>query len=117
MICEHSNTGLLTVQVDETGLMLSENLSGVLLTLHRQDNELKNFEFIDSILLGEDGDSLNDLIKERFIVLEDGIWQLTAKGRAYVDVVILTKKSRLYSALIPFACALSFVLAILSLIA
>ena len=98
-------------------MMLSKNLSGVLLTLHREDNELKNFEFIDRILLGEDGDSLNGLIKERFIALEGGIWQLTAKGRAYVDVVILTKRSRQYSALIPLACAMSFVLAILSLIA
>ncbi len=51
------------MQVDEIEMMLSKNLNGVLLTLHREDNELKNFELIDSILLGEDGDSLNGLIK------------------------------------------------------
>ncbi len=96
--------------------MLSENLNGVLLTLYREDNELKNFELIDSILLGKDGDSLNGLIKERFIALENGIWQLTAKGRAYVDVVLIIKKSRQYLPLIPLACALSFVIGILALI-
>lgn len=98
-------------------MMLNEDLNGVLLKLHRQDDALKNFEMIDSILLSGDGDSWNSLVKERFIALEDGIWQLTAKGRAYVDAVLLIKKSRLYFAMIPLVCVLAIILTILSLVA
>jgi hypothetical protein len=95
--------------------MLSEDLNEVLLKLHRQDDGFKNFEMMDSILLFEDGEAWNSLIKERFITLEAGIWQLTGKGRAYVDAVLLIKKSRQYFAMISLVCILSIALTIITL--